>query len=155
MFNFFYMWLHVFLPPAVHKTVQVNPLTAYIVNEVSPIVIGIDLVEFAALCQGVCEGKVLGGIVTSAEKEVLASAGKVSHALLGIVVVHPVSAILCILDQAIPFCAGVVDGPEQELAALSCRIVGIMQQVLIHVVQDRYHVQRSLFPALFVFQFPE
>lgn len=82
------MWLHVFLPPVVHKTVQVNTLTTYIVDEVSPIGIGIDFVESAALCQGICEGKVLGGVVTSAEKEVLASAGKVPHALLCIVVVH-------------------------------------------------------------------
>ena len=37
------MWLHVFLPPVVHKTVQVNTLTTYIVNEVSPIGIGLFL----------------------------------------------------------------------------------------------------------------
>lgn len=63
------MWLHVFLPPVVHKTVQVNTLTTYIVDEVSPIGIGIDFVESAALCQGICEGKVLGCIVTATEKE--------------------------------------------------------------------------------------
>ena len=45
MFNFFYMWLHVFLPPVVHKTVQVNTLTTYIVDEVNPIGIRVDTVE--------------------------------------------------------------------------------------------------------------
>ena len=38
VFYYFYMWLRMFLPPVVHKTVQVNTLMTYIVDEVSSIV---------------------------------------------------------------------------------------------------------------------
>lgn len=35
VFYYFYMWLRMFLPPVVHKTVQVNTLMTYIVDEVN------------------------------------------------------------------------------------------------------------------------